>query len=81
MNKKKTPAIVTALALCVAAQSTGFAASFQDMPKESEWSYKAQNYCLEKDCLKGVDSLHIAPQSPLTRAQMAAIMNRVKGTT
>lgn len=81
MNKKKTPAIVTALALCVAAQSTGFAASFQDMPKESEWSYKALNYCLEKDYLKGVDSLHIAPQSPLTRAQMAAIMNRVKGTT
>ena len=81
MNKKKTPAIVTALALCMAAQTTGLAAGFQDMPKESEWSYKALNYCLEKDYLKGVDSLHIAPQSPLTRAQMAAIMNRVKGTT
>ena len=81
MNKKKTSAIVTALALCMAVQSTGFAASFQDMPKESEWSYKALNYCLKKDYLKGVDRLHIAPQSPLTRAQMAAIMNRVKGTT
>lgn len=81
MNKKKTPAIVTALALCMVAQTNGLAAGFQDMPKESEWSYKALNYCLEKDYLKGVDSLHIAPQSPLTRAQMAAIMNRVKGTT
>lgn len=78
---KKTSALAAALALGLVFPSASFTAKFQDMPKEDEWSYKALDYCLKKEYLKGVDALHIAPKSPLTRAQMAAIMNRVKGTT
>ena len=48
---KKTSALAAALALGLVFPSASFAAKFQDMPKEDEWSYKALDYCLKKEYL------------------------------
>ncbi|MCD1147641.1 S-layer homology domain-containing protein [Peptoniphilus sp. KCTC 25270] len=79
-RKKYLSSAAMALALSLALQSGIQAASYQDMPGENHWSYKGLNYCIQKEYIKGIDSLHISPNSLLTRAQMATIMNRVKET-
>lgn len=82
MNKKfkYLPAVAVAFGLGLLLHGRSYGAGYEDMPKADHWSYKSLNDCLSKGYLKGVDDIHIAPTAKLTRAQMAAIMNRVKDT-
>lgn len=83
MNKKLKylPAVAAAFAIGFALNGGVHAQGFEDMPKENHWSYRPIRFCLDKNYLKGMDAVHIAPGASLTRGQMAAIMNRVKGTS
>ena len=56
------------------AEQTGFV----DMPGEGHWSYAALNSAVENGILSGNNN-HLYPNRALTRAQMAAIINRVFG--
>lgn len=56
------------------AEQTGFV----DMPGEGHWSYAALNSAVENGILNGNNN-HLYPNRALTRAQMAAIINRVFG--
>lgn len=50
--------------------------SFPDGPKKEHWSYEGLQYATEQELIKGIDG-KIAADQPLTRAQMAAIINRI----
>ena len=76
---KKAVAAVCAAAILLS-PSGAFAASpsdFVDFP--NDWSTGAMTAAVDNGLLGGVDEEHIAPQGVLTRAQMAAIINRAFG--
>lgn len=51
---------------------------FSDMPAKDHWSYAALNAAVENGLLQGSDG-KLMPQGALTRAQMAAVINRAFG--
>lgn len=53
-------------------------ADFPDMPAEGHWSYAALKKAVDKGLLRGDGGL-LRPQENLTRAQLAAIVNRAFG--
>ena len=52
--------------------------AFVDMPGEKHWSYDALTSAVENGILRG-NGNRLNPQAPVTRAQMAAMINRVFG--
>lgn len=52
--------------------------SFSDMPEESYWAYAALNAAVKNGLLQGNNG-KLMPKGNLTRAQMAAILNRSFG--
>lgn len=70
------------MAVCMMLFSVPFAhaeqTGFVDMPGEGHWSYAALNSAVENGILNGNNN-HLYPNRALTRAQMAAIINRVFG--
>lgn len=51
---------------------------FDDMPDESHWFYGALKSAVDNGLLKGYDN-KLNPQSYVTRAQVAAVINRAFG--
>lgn len=54
--------------------------AFPDMRAESHWAYKALAYAINNNLLKGSDG-KLYPERNITRAEMAALVNRVFGAT
>lgn len=54
------------------------ASGFVDMPGQTHWAYEALNSAVQNGILRG-ESQHLYPAQNLTRAEMAAIINRVFG--
>lgn len=70
-----------ALSLCLILSMlpmTVLAATFSDMPSSDHWSYAALQSAVENGLLNG-NKGKLNPDQPLTRAQMAAIINRAFG--
>ena len=51
---------------------------FVDMPGQTHWAYEALNSAVQNGILRG-ENQHLYPAQDLTRAEMAAIINRVFG--
>ncbi len=66
--------VLSVLPLSAAAGKTGFS----DMPAENYWSYQAIASALENGLLQG-DSGKLRPRESLTRAELAAVLNRAFG--
>ena len=66
------------LALLPAAALAADAPAFSDMPEEDYWSFAALTAAVENGLLQG-DGGKLLPDDPLTRAQLAAIVNRAYG--
>ena len=77
--KKKITAIGIA-ACMIAANISGFAAvsDYSDIP--DGWAHNAVVYAVENDIFKG-DNGMLFPERLLTRAELTAVINRVKGYT
>lgn len=54
------------------------ASGFVDMPGQTHWAYEALNSAVQNGILRG-ENQHLYPAQNLTRAEMAAIINRVFG--
>ncbi|MBR2131236.1 MAG: S-layer homology domain-containing protein [Oscillospiraceae bacterium] len=73
--------ISIALSLCMVLSllpATALASGFSDMPDSSHWSYTALQSAVDNKLLNGSDG-KLLPKDALTRAQMAAIINRAFG--
>jgi len=73
--------LALALSLCLMlslSMPTAWAIEFSDMPDADHWSYTALEAAVENGLLNGADG-KLMPGSALTRAQMAAIINRAFG--
>lgn len=91
MFKRKMILVALALALVIGgipgifaqeAAAAGSQAVFKDMPGESHWSFSSLNAAVANGLLNGFelnDGTYIKPEAALTRAQMAAIVNRAFG--
>lgn len=79
IKPKKPIAFVCAAALLLSPTGTLGASppDFVDFP--NDWSTGAMTAAVDNGLLGGVDGEHIVPQGVLTRAQMAAIINRAFG--
>lgn len=71
------------LAACITLYSAPIAqaepsSSFVDMPGETHWAYEALSSAVQNGILRG-ENQHLYPAQNLTRAEMAAIINRVFG--
>lgn len=79
--KGKILAILLSLCLVITLLPIGALASasdFSDMPAKSHWSYEALSSAVENGLLEGYNGT-LTPQSELSRAQLAAIVNRAFG--
>ena len=80
MIKPKKPIAFVCAAALLLSPTGALGASpsdFVDFP--NDWSTGAMTAAVDNGLLGGVDGEHIAPQGVLTRAQMAAIINRAFG--
>lgn len=80
MIKPKKPIAFVCAAALLLSPTGALGASpsdFVDFP--NDWSQGAMTAAVDNGLLGGVDGEHIAPQGVLTRAQMAAIINRAFG--
>lgn len=59
-------------------QAVESASGFVDMPGQTHWAYEALNSAVQNGILRG-ENQHLYPAQNLTRAEMAAIINRVFG--
>lgn len=79
--KKRVFGFILCLALIVTQIPTAFAAEakeFSDMPDKDFWSYQALSAAVENGLLNGSGG-KLMPNDDLTRAQMAAVVNRAFG--
>lgn len=87
MRKRKVLAVFMAIAMVfcyipTTAVADSTPGAFQDMPQEGFWSTAALEAAVDNGLLNGFvekDGTYIKPNDPLTRAQMAAIVNRAFG--
>lgn len=78
MKKKRILALIIALTMIISSWTMGYSVShvFSDMPED--WSTKALQNAVDNGLLNGSDG-KIMPTDNLTRAQMAAVINRAFG--
>ncbi len=91
MFKRKIILIALALVLVIGgipgifaqeAAAAGSQVAFKDMPGESHWSFSSLSAAVANGLLNGFEldgDSYIKPEAALTRAQMAAIVNRAFG--
>lgn len=76
--------VATILAACITLYSAPMvqavepSSGFVDMPGQTHWAYEALNSAVQNGILRG-ENQHLYPAQNLTRAEMAAIINRVFG--
>lgn len=75
--------VAAILAACITLYSVPIAqaepqSGFVDMPRQTHWAYEALNSAVQNGILRG-ENQHLYPAQNLTRAEMAAIINRVFG--
>ncbi len=78
---KKVISIILSVFMLISLMSGAFitsAADYPDMPGEKVWSYNALKAAVENGLLNGSNG-KLLPNDKLTRAQMAAIINRAFG--
>ena len=80
MRKRLFALLVCFAMLCSLLPAAAGAADqrFTDMPAESHWSYKALAAAVDNGLLQGSGG-RLTPENKLTRAQMAAVINRAFG--
>lgn len=72
-------ALILALSLAVPAFAAVEDTGFSDVDA-SAWYAEAVMYCREHNLMAGVGSRQFAPESNLTRAQLATVLYRIEGT-
>lgn len=72
-------AFVLALSLCIPAFAAVEDTGFSDVDAGA-WYAEAVTYCREHNLMSGVSTATFAPESSLTRAQLAAVLYRIEGT-
>lgn len=82
-NLKRSGALFLALVLAVALAVPGLAAmedtGFSDVDAGA-WYAEAVMYCWEHSLMAGIGNNQFAPESSLTRAQLATVLYRIEGT-
>ena len=82
-NLKKLAALFLAAALILSLSATAFAAvadtGFSDVDAGA-WYSEAVMYCREHNLMAGIGNNQFAPESNLTRAQLATVLYRIEGT-
>ncbi len=81
--KRKILSILITLCLMLSMMPTAALAAsgpFSDMPAEDNWAYAALKAAVDNGLLEGTDG-RLLPNDDLTRAQMAAVINRAFGAT
>lgn len=79
--KRKVLSILMAICMALSLMPVAALAAnggFSDMPAEDSWSYAALKAAIDNGLLTGADGM-LLPNGILTRAQMAAIVNRAFG--
>lgn len=79
--KRRMISIILCLAILISLMPSVFASDnkgFTDMPSKEHWSYQALCAAIDNGLLQGSNGL-LKPNDKLTRAQMAAIINRAFG--
>ncbi|MBR4703841.1 MAG: S-layer homology domain-containing protein [Oscillospiraceae bacterium] len=77
---RKTLSILLCLVmLCSLVSVASAAPEFPDMPEKDHWSYAALQAAVDNGLLRGTEDGRLDPKGTLTRAQMAAIVNRAFG--
>ncbi|MDD2484853.1 MAG: S-layer homology domain-containing protein, partial [Eubacteriales bacterium] len=86
MKKRSVLAVVLAVMMVLSSFSMvfadGYSTTFEDMP--ADWSTTALQAAVDNDLLKGYaegSKTLIKPNQPLTRAEMATVVNRAFGAT
>ena len=82
MKHKRLLCLLLALVLCLGLVGTAFAASARDFPDYDSraWYADAMKAAVDNGLLRGDDKGLLRPDGYLTRAEMAAIINRAFGT-
>lgn len=82
-NLKKLAAFLLAAVLTLSLSVTAFAAvedtGFSDVDANA-WYAEAVMYCREHNLMNGTSATTFAPESNLTRAQLATVLYRIEGT-
>ena len=82
-NLKKLAAFLLAAVLTLSLSVTAFAAvddtGFSDVDANA-WYAEAVMYCREHNLMAGIGNNQFAPESNLTRAQLATVLYRIEGT-
>lgn len=82
MDRKRILSLFLAMAMSLGVVSTAFAASDSDFPDldRKAWYLNAIEAAVDNDLLRGDDRGLMRPNDHLTRAEMAAVINRAFGT-
>lgn len=80
MKRRITGVIAAVFLALTLLQLPALAADYADMPQEENWAYAALEAAVENGLLQGSGGL-LHPSEDLTRAQLAAILNRAFGAT
>ncbi len=78
---RKTLSFLLCLVMLCSLLSVASAAApeFPDMPEKDYWSYAALQAAVDNGLLRGMEDGRLDPKGTLTRAQMAAVVNRAFG--
>ena len=79
-NTKRTLTAVT-LAICLLMPAAANAASFKDMPASTHWAYQGLQYATSKGYMTGYEDHTLRIANNITRAEAAAMLNRIVGKT
>ena len=81
MNHRRITCLLMSLAVCLGMVRTAFAATARDFPDYDNrvWYADAVRAAVEHDLLRGDDRGLLRPEDHLSRAEMAAIINRAFG--
>ena len=79
MMRKTLSFLLCLVMLCSLVSVASAAAEFPDMPEKDDWSYAALRAAVDNGLLRGMEDGRLDPKGTLTRAQMAAVMNRAFG--
>lgn len=79
-NTKRTLTAAT-LAICLLMPAAANAASFKDMPASTHWAYQGLQYATDKGYMTGYEDNTLRISNSITRAEAAAMLNRIVGKT
>ena len=79
MMRKTLSFLLCLVMLCSLVSVASAAPEFRDMPEKDYWSYAALRAAVDNGLLRGMEDGRLDPKGTLTRAQMAAVVNRAFG--